>query len=181
MRNHSLIILGGFAGAGKTTVAQKLSSEFNLPLIGTDELNTAIRKALHLNFHDASPYAHDIAWSLVRDYLKNKTTVILDTNMCRARTWENLDAVKNDLPNLNILPIILECSLETHKNRIDHRGVTQPDHLNLGGDKLEDVLSKYEFIQSLNRPDLIRLNAEKSANEVYTDVISLLREHKALP
>jgi len=180
MQNHTLIVLGGFAGAGKTTVAQKLSSEFNLPLIGTDELNTALRNAQSINFHDASPCAHDIAWSLVRDYLKNKVTVIIDTNMCRAKTWENLDAVRKDFPGLNILPIILECSIETHKKRIDHRGATQPDHLNLGGDKLEDVLSKYEFIRDLDRSDLIRMNTEKSADDVYTDVISLLREHNVL-
>lgn len=175
MRIPTLIILGGFAGAGKTTVAQKLSTEFNLPLVGTDELNTAIRKALDIDFHTASPYAHDIAWSLIRDYLKNHATVLLDTNMCRARTWENLDAVKNDFPKAEILPIILECSIDTHRNRITHRGQTQPNHLNLGGEKLEDVLSKYEFIKSLNRPDLLRVNAEKSSTEIYTDILSLLR------
>lgn len=174
MKRATLIILGGFAGAGKTTVAKRISAEYRLPLISTDELNDAIRKTFDFDFHQASPHAHDIAWSQVRSYIRNNATVILDTNMCRERTWQNVDDVRNEFPELTIIPIILECSLETHKKRISHRGETQPDHLNLGGDAIEDVLSKYEFITSLNRPDLIRISAEGSEDNVYRDVIERL-------
>jgi hypothetical protein len=41
--------------------------------------------------------------------------------------------------SVKVLPIILQATLDTHRNRIEDRGRNNKEHLNLGGDKLEDV------------------------------------------
>ena|SRR5690349_11902705 len=176
MKKTALIIIGGFAGAGKTTAAKKLSALNNLPLVSTDELNDELRKILQCDFKTASPHAHDLAWAIVQKYLENGTSVILDTNMCHDRTWKNVDDLTRRMPDIDVLPIILQCSLETHRQRIEERGRTNALHLNLGGDDFEDIIHKYEYIESLKREDLIRINAEASVDEVYRNIVSYLED-----
>ena len=174
MNHSSLIILGGFAGAGKTAISKRISACNNLPRISTDELNDALRETFALDFKTASPHAHDLAWFLVKKHLENGVTVILDTNTCNERTWSNVDALRQAMPEIKIVPIILECSLETHRQRIEHRGETNKEHLNLGGEVFEDVLFKYEFLKNLKRSDLVRINADGAFETVYKAVEKLI-------
>lgn len=92
-----------------------------------------------------------------------------------AQHW--IDEIKENTPNVLIIPIILQCTLETHRTRIEERGRTNKEHLNLGGEALDDVMHKYEFIEKLDRPDLIRLDANGSAESVYQSALKLLQEH----
>jgi thymidylate kinase len=173
----TLIVVGGFAGAGKTTVSAKLSRKYNYPIFSSDVINDALRSALNKDFHEVSPTAYDIMWHLLRQQLANGLTVIMDTNMSSARVWDSLDALKRDMPEVSILPIILQVSLETHQVRIDSRGRTNKEHLNLGGDRLEDIMFKYDFIEALERPDLIRVNANGSEQDVYKSVEKIIKSH----
>lgn len=177
MQRPTLIIIGGFAGAGKTTIATKLSAARNYPIFSTDVINDALRATLQKSFHEVSPMAYDIMWHLVRKQLATGLTIILDTHMATDKVWQNLDKLKHDMPDVVVLPIILQASLDTHRQRIEERGRTNKEHLNLGGDKLEDVLFKYEFIEKLHRPDLIRVDANGSPDEVFASVEALVNTH----
>ncbi|HSX44296.1 MAG TPA: AAA family ATPase [Candidatus Saccharimonadales bacterium] len=177
MKIPALIVLGGFAGAGKTEIATKLSRDHNYPVFSTDVINDALRPALNKDFHEVSPVAYEVMWYLVRKQLSNGLTVILDTNMSTPRVWQSLDGLKQDMPEAIVLPIILQATFETHRKRIEERGRTNKKHLNLGGDKLEDVMHKYDFIEKLQRPDLIRVNANESFEEVYESIEKLVRDH----
>jgi thymidylate kinase len=180
MKQSSLIVIGGFAGAGKTTIANKLSGQYNYPIYSSDVINDALRAAFQKEFHEVSPTAYEVLWHLVRQQLKNGVTLIVDTHMASPKVWEKLDLLHADMPGVQILPIILQCTLETHRERIEKRGRTNTEHLNLGGDKFEDVLFKYDFIEQLHRPDLIRVDANKTSEEVYDSVERILKEHKVL-
>ncbi|MDB5171153.1 MAG: hypothetical protein JWO35_847 [Candidatus Saccharibacteria bacterium] len=177
MNKPSLIVVGGFAGAGKTTVATKLSGKYNYPVFSSDVVNDALRPSLQKTFKEVSPVAYKVMWHLVRKQLDAGVTVIVDTHMAAAHIWESLDALKQDLHDIQVIPIILQATLDTHRSRIEERGRTNKEHLNLGGDKLEDVLFKYEFIENLNRPDLIRVNADGKPDEVYASVEKIIKEH----
>lgn len=171
-----LIIVGGFAGAGKTTVAARLAGEYRFALLSSDTINDVLRGALTMSFKEASPVAHEVLWHLVRKQLQLGVTVIADVHMATGRTWEYLDDLKTDMPDVTVVPIILQASLETHRDRIEERGRTNKEHLNLGGDALEDVLFKYEFIETLQRPDIIRVDANGSPDEVYVSVEKVVKE-----
>jgi len=174
MNKVTLIVLGGFAGAGKTTVATKLSAKHNYPILSSDVINDALRPALNMDFHETSPIAYEVMWYLVKNQLKNGVTIILDTHMCSDTVWKHLDILKNDMPDVKVLPIILQCTFETHRARIEERGQNNKEHLNLGGDALDDVLFKYKFIEQLKRPDLIRIDANGNPAQVYSTVESLI-------
>ncbi len=180
MKKNKLIVLGGFAGSGKTTIAKKLASDFNFPFFSSDDFNAGLmfvfnfRLNLKMNFNEVSPYAHELAWYILKKNLKVGISCILDMNMCKPQSWETLDELKKELTNVDVVPIILICSLERHKERIEKRGKDDKEHLNLGGDKLEDVLYKYEFINNLDRDDVIRVDANDLIDKVYKKVLSVL-------
>jgi len=178
--HQSLIIIGGFAGAGKTTLAARLSKKYNYPIFSSDTINDALRSTLNKSFHEISPMAYEVMWYLVYKQLGNGVTVILDTHMASSTVWERLDQLRLAMPDLQVLPIILQCTLEAHRARIEERGRTNKEHLNLGGDRLEDVLFKYEYIESLDREDLIRVDANGDPNHVYAAVEAILKNYKAI-
>lgn len=180
MNKTALIIVGGFAGAGKTTVAIRLSSEHKYPVFSSDTINDALREGLKKSFKEVSPTAYEVMWRLVRQQLGLGITVIADVHMAAAHTWENLDKLKEEMPDILILPIILQATIDTHRTRIEERGLTNKEHLNLGGDKLEDVLFKYEYIESLDRPDLIRVDANGGFEDVYSAVKKVITENLQL-
>ncbi len=176
MSKPTLIIVGGFAGAGKTTIAKRLAKEYQYPVFSSDAINDALRGGLKKSFKIVSPTAHEVMWHLVKQHLELGLTVIVDTHMATAHTWEKLDKLKQIMPDVQIIPIILRATIETHRIRIEERGLTDNEHLNLGGDKLEDVLFKYKYIESLDRPDLIRIDANGNREDVYTAVEKVLKE-----
>lgn len=174
MKKTQLIILGGFAGAGKTTLANKLSAQFNYPYFGSDSINDALRPILGKNFQEVSPIAYDILWHILKMQLSNKVTSILDMNMCHDRSWEAIDIIKKDFPEVEVLPVILTCSLETHKKRIAERGLNNKEHLNLGGESFDEIIHKYEYIKNLDRSDIIYLDTEESVETVYNRLLEIL-------
>ncbi len=180
MRKPLLIILGGFAGAGKTTLARRLSTEYNFPLFSSDDFIEATRKAILQEFHAVAPIAYDVMWHVLDQHLKNTVSLILDANMCHSRTWQQVDEREKRFPTYTILPILLECPLEVHKARIEQRAVLEPEHFNLGGDTFEDILPKYEFIRALNREHLIRVDANRPFDQVYTEVRKYIEDHSLL-
>jgi predicted kinase len=176
MQKPRLIIIGGFAGAGKTTITAKLARDYNYPVFSSDTINDALRAALQKDFKEVSPTAYKVMWYLIRKQLEAGVTVVVDAHMAAAHIWESLDELKKDMPGVTVLPIILQATLDTHRERIEERGRTNKEHLNLGGDKLEDVLFKYEFIENLKRPDLIRVDANGPQDDVYAAVKKHIHE-----
>jgi adenylate kinase family enzyme len=46
MRNKKIILIGGAAGTGKTTLAKKLSLEMGVPWISTDQIQAVVKSAM---------------------------------------------------------------------------------------------------------------------------------------
>jgi thymidylate kinase len=177
-KKSKLIVLGGFAGAGKTTIARKLATDFNFPFFNPDDFNAGLMPHLNKSFHEISPVGYDVLWHILKKNLAIQVTCVLDANMCNAFTWKTLDEVKEKFPDISVVPIILVCSLDVHKQRIEQRGREDKEHLNLGGDTFDSIMHKYEFISNLNRDDIIRVDANGSPDEVYQKVLEALALYK---
>lgn len=169
-KKPQLIIIGGFAGAGKTTITRRLSAEYGLTLYSSDIINDVLRSTFDKSFKEMSPHAYKIMWHLIKNQLELGGTVLVDAHMAAQHVWDSLDELKQQVHGLVVKPIILQATLDNHRSRIEQRGRTNKQHLNLGGDKLEDVLFKYEFIESLDRPDIIWVDANGDPDSVYANV-----------
>ncbi|MBI4032645.1 ATP-binding protein [Candidatus Berkelbacteria bacterium] len=167
-----LIILGGFAGTGKTTIARKISAEFNIPLLSSDDFIAGLQGPLGKDFHSTAPIAYDVLFHILYRHLSNGVTAILDANMCHQRTWDEVDKLLKKVPDTVCISIVLDAPLEVIKERVDFRGKNDPEHVNLGGDSLEDVLHKYDFIRAFDRPGLIRIDSNQRTDAVYAAVLS---------
>jgi thymidylate kinase len=176
MAQPTLIVIGGFAGAGKTTVTNRLSASYNYPVFSSDDINDALRVALQKTFKEISSVAYRVMWHLIKKQLSNDIVVVADVHMAADHIWKSLDQLSAEMPNVRVLPIILKASLDTHRSRIEERGRTNKEHLNLGGDKLEDILFKYEYIETLDRPNIIMIDANGSAEEVYASVEQCIKD-----
>ncbi len=175
MLQTKLIVLGGFAGAGKTTIVERLAADYNLPFFNPDDFNAGLKPGLKMEFHEISPIGYDLLWYLLKKNVRVGVSFILDANMCHERTWTTLDELQKEFEHVHIIPIILVCSLETHRERVLKRGETNAMHFNLGGDVFEDILHKYDFITQLDRPDIIRVDANGLPDEVYAKVLEIVQ------
>ncbi len=172
----SLIVIGGFAGSGKTTIAKRLSTEMRCPLFSSDDFIHALKSAATQNVAAAS-IAMDILWMTVDAQLKNNVSVIVDANMCHQQSWDSIDELMKRNGAVRCVPIILECSLEICTKRINERGTDDPRYSDLKKDMLHAHLSKHEFLLHFQRDGLIRINAERPQAEVYSDVLTALEVH----
>jgi predicted kinase len=51
-RQPSLIVVGGYAGTGKTTLSKRLAAGLGLPRLGSDDLGQSIKRSKALEGHD---------------------------------------------------------------------------------------------------------------------------------
>jgi predicted kinase len=178
-----LIIIGGFAGAGKTTISRKLSSDFRLPIFSSDSFGKSLLK-LTENYinesHDIKsaiyPIAYDLLFEIMVYNIKSGLTLILDANMCNLQTWESVERLEKDIPELQCLLVILDIELEVAKSRIQKRKNSDPANHDLDSAGVDKIMAKYEFINNFDRPDLLRIDANRDAKILYNDVTKLVQE-----
>jgi len=178
-----LIIINSFAGAGKTTVAKKLSADFGLPLFSSDAFGKSLLRLVEKHIEKSPdlkptiyPMAYDLLFEIMEDNLKSGLTLILDANMCQSQTRESIERLKKDIPELLYLPIILDIDLETAKNRVQKRKNLDPINHDLDSAGIEKIITKYEFIKKINYPGLIKIDANRNFEDIYIDVVKLVEK-----
>lgn len=178
-----LIIIGGFAGAGKTTISEKLSAGFGLPLFSSDVFGKSLSKLIEKHVGKTQnlqpaiyPIAYDLLFEIVGQNLKSGLTLILDANMCQSQTWESIEKLKKEIPELQCLPIILDIEFGVAKDRVQKRKNFDPENHDLGSANLEKIMEKFEFIKSFNYPGLIKVDANRDIQTVYFDTVKIIKK-----
>ena len=129
VRRPALIVVGGFAGSGKSTLTRRLSEDLGLPRLGADTIGRVIRGSEAVQGHsiNAGWIAHDVVFGLCDDFLRSGVSTILDLNMGRAFQWQQVDAIARAHPEAVFLPIVLRCPREVCLERITLRHAERPD------------------------------------------------------
>ncbi len=153
-----LILLAGFQGSGKTTLAKKLAHEYNLKLISPDE----IRQEL---FDQGVKFSADFV-SLVdqtRDEQIKKLiiagkSVICDTNMIPQR----IAKIKRDLigQNYELVTVFLDAPREVLAQRVGNRPQIEGVYRGTGGE-LEQSMTTHGDIAKEDY-DMV-INTEKNS------------------
>jgi predicted kinase len=167
----TLIVIGGFAGTGKTTLARRLSRDFAIPRLSSDVIGQTISASKGTNGGDVDAFwiAYDVVFRMCEDFLADGLSVILDLNMGWTFQWERVDAIVARYPSITYIPIVLRCSLDVSLDRIRQRYADDPT----SSDPPETytttphILDVWRFLDRLDRPDVTVIDAARSEDEVY--------------
>lgn len=83
-------MIGGFAGAGKSTLARRLGQTFCLPYYDTDLVSKAVADSSDFEGGNPAGVAFDVVWMLAEAYLRNECSLIFDQNMGRPWQWKRI-------------------------------------------------------------------------------------------
>jgi predicted kinase len=163
-----LIIIGGWPGTGKTTIATHVCKALNAAHVRVDSAEHALRTTLGKDF-DLKALPYRVAYAIAEDNLRNGLTVVADSinpwGVTRS-AWLRV-ASRCDVPAVEVEII---CSdVETHQKRlanakVDEAGVKPPTW--------EEVMQRH--YEPWSRDRLVIDTAEQSAEESAAQLLAAL-------
>jgi len=174
---EALILIGGFAGTGKSTISRRLSAELHIPRLGSDTIGRAIKASEGIKNGDAYWVAYDVLFNLCEEFVQSGVPVLLDMTMGWAFQWLHVDAILQCHPQARCLPVILRCPLATCIERVRLRYVINPERY--GPPEIYTTEPKnraiWDFLSRLDRPDVQFVDADRAVEDVYRDVRDVVR------
>lgn len=164
-----LIAIGGYPGAGKSTVAQRLSRDLRIPRLGSDVLGRTIRNA-HPDVPEPHRLGFAVLFALVDEFVSSDCSVIVDTNMGWEFQWQRLDEIAAT-HRVSFLPIILRCPRDVYLQRIADRHAADPAEASVGKMlRMPQFDAVCEFIDAMTRPDVRNVDASGDPDQTYARV-----------
>ena len=170
----ALIIIGGFAGTGKSAVSRRLSAELSIARLGSDTLGRTIKGSIGLNNADVDAcwIAYDVLFRLCEDFIQSGISTILDLTMGWEFQWQHADSIVRRYPQTVFVPVVLRCPHEECIERIRRRHEAYPEYydppeLYVTEPKMRGI---WEFLLRLERPDIHFVDADRPRDEVYDEV-----------
>jgi uncharacterized protein len=172
----ALIAIGGLPGAGKSTVARRLSEHRGIPLLASDLIGSTLRRSLVDQVPSADAYraGYDLLFELAGEFLDRGGSVIVDTTLGWAFQWERLDAIHRNRPNVRFVPVLLRCPREVCVERIDRRHEASGGRHARAAQLLAERPQVWNFVENLQRSDLHVVDAAGEADQVFQQVLDQL-------
>lgn len=174
----ALIVIGGFAGSGKSTLSRRLSSELRIPRLGSDTIGRTIRGSRGIREGDVDAYwiAYELLFRLCEEFLQSGVSTILDLSMGWAFQWRELDAITARHPEVRVVPIVLRCPRELCLERISRRyrrdpAYYDPPELYTSDPKL---LAIWEYLERLDRPGVSFVDAARPEDEADGEIRAIV-------
>lgn len=173
-RSPALVVIGGFAGTGKTAISRRLSVELGIPRLGSDTIGRTIKSCAGIKNTEVDAYwiAHEVLFRLCEEFIQSGVSTILDLTMGWGFQWQHVDSIAHRFPQTLLLPIILRCPYEKCIERIRQRHLMDPEYFDPPELYLTEpkILRIWEFLGGLNRPNIHFVDADRPQDEVYEDV-----------
>ena len=170
----ALIVVGGFAGAGKTTISKRLSSNLGIPRLGSDTIGRTISACEGINTEAIDAYwiAYEVLFRLCEEFLESGVSTILDLTMGWAFQWQHLDGIRERHPEILFLPTILRCPRDICIERTRQRYAADPAYWDPPGVYTTEpkILKIGELLDQLDRHDIDAVDAARPEDEVYEDI-----------
>ena len=177
-RPPALIIVGGFAGAGKTTVFRRLSADFSIPRLGSDTIGRTVKKSAGVMSDAVNAYwiAYDVLFRLCEEFVESGVSTVLDLTMGWESQRQQVDGIIHRHPETLFLPLILRCPHARCMERIRRRYATNPEYY----DPPEyytaepNVARIWQFLVRIDRPDVRFVDAKSPHDEVYDEILKVV-------
>lgn len=130
-RPPALIIIGGFAGAGKTAVSRRLSGDLSIPRLGSDTIGRTVKRSAGIKSDEVNAYwiAYDVLFRLCEEFVASGVSTVLDLTMGWETQWQQVDGIVHRHPQTLFLTIILRCPYEQCIERTRQRHAANPAYL----------------------------------------------------
>ncbi len=171
----ALIVIGGFAGAGKTAISKRLSAELQIPRLGSDTIGRTIKTSMGSQSQvNAFWIAYEVLFRLCEEFIQARIPTILDLTMGWEFQWQHLDGITRRHPQVLFLPIILRCPYDECIKRIRQRYKANPEYYDSPEIYMTDQknISIREYLAKLDRPDIYFVDASRHQNEVYEEILA---------
>jgi predicted kinase len=149
MNNPSLIIINGLPATGKTTFAEKLSQEFDLPLLVRDKIKETLFDSLGHSDREWSrklgSASFDLLWKMTEELMKTKMPFIVESPFNKELDSQRLIEYREKF-GYEMLQIILKTPGEIRFERFVERVTTgsrhpgHVDHINFESQKENIVI-----------------------------------------
>lgn len=168
----ALIIIGGFAGSGKTAISRRLSSELSIPRLGSDTIGRTVKNSTGIRNGDAYRIAYDVLFRLCEEFIQSSVSTILDLTMGWEFQWQRVDDIIHRYPKTVFLPVILRCPHETCIERIRQRHEANPEYYDPPEVYTTEpkILDIWKFLTHLDRPDVHLIDGNRPHDKVYEAV-----------
>ena len=172
----ALVIIGGFAGTGKTAISRRLSAEFSIPRLGSDTLGRTIKGSAGIKNGDAYRIGYDVLFRLCEEYVMAGVSTVLDLTMGWEFQWQHVDDIIRRYPQTVFVPIILCCPFATCIERTRQRHASNPDHYDPPEVYTADPKNTriWEYLEHLDRPEIHLVDASGDLDQVYEKVLALV-------
>lgn len=164
----ALIVVGGFAGAGKSELSVRLARDLAIPRLSSDVIGGTIRDSLQ--DPDAFRAGYDVLFTLADEFLSSRCSVIVDTNMGWEFQWHLVDDIVGRQPGIVFLPIILRCPRELCMERIAerHRDDQERNPAHGRPSHLDQI---WALLERIDRPDIRWVDATASPDQVHIEAL----------
>ena len=171
--NPRLIVIGGFAGAGKSTLVRSVGRALGITYYEIDLVARTIANSRDFHGSNAKGVAFDLFWTLARAYLENGNSLVFDQNMGQPWQWGQIERVAAGVPGAEVVTFILDCPWDLCLERVEARS-KHPDWSKCTVENIHRHKHKWDYVTDNEFPGAIRIDASRSQGEVFADVMSHL-------
>ncbi len=182
MQKPSIIYISGAPGAGKTTLAKRLSAELYIPHISSDLIHGGHRFTDVVS-HDRSVSFHEAYVPILQDMAQRGVSFIADHVLVKDRSSH--DVIEKLLPYAHVIIIHLKVTdpiqryLDRELARIDKGVVLREDELR---ERAEYHRTNLEYTAELGEygvPTLV-VNADDGYEPKFEEIVGWIEEQKEL-
>ena len=115
----TLIVMRGYPGTGKSTIARAISAALHAPLIDRDILR---QKAVDIfgNLPHVGRFSYELMFALTEEQLSLGLSVVVDTPLTYRTTYEQAKELAQTF-HVPMLVVHCQCSPEVQKRRLEGR------------------------------------------------------------
>ena len=168
------IILLGYMGCGKSTIAQKMSKITNIPFLDLDNcIEEREKKSINSIFEERGEiYFRKLEHEILVELLQSSEDVIIGLGGGTPCYANNHELLKGD----NVISIYLKASIETLYNRLVYNKSKRSLIANMSEEEMKEFIAKHLFDRSFyyNQAQYKVVVDGKTIDETVQDILSIL-------